>query len=216
MLNRVFRRNLHKMFQKFDPSQTASFEEKLILVNTNDQVVGSVAKIDAHLKIMQNKYPHRAFSVFLFNQKNELLLQQRSDKKITFPGLWSNTCCSHPLYNEREINEVENMGIKLAAIRRMKEELGLNTEIENYSLYQKMLYRAESGHMFEEFELDYILLSKFDFNIHEIKKNLNKNEVSDVRLIEQNELIQEVNNNKLRVTPWLNMILEKGGIKLPN
>ncbi len=219
MLNQVFRRNLHKMFKKFDPSQKSSFEEKLILVNESDKIVGSVTKIDAHLKIMQNKYPHRAFSVFLFNQNNELLLQQRSDKKITFPKLWSNTCCSHPLYNDREMNEHEDIGIKLAAVRRMKFELGLTTIPEDYFFHSKMLYRAESNHMFEEFELDYILSYKLNINnedFMEIQKKINKDEVENIRFIEQKVLIEEVKSNKLRITPWLNMILEKGGISHPN
>ena len=68
---------------------------------------------------------HRAFSVFLFNTRGELLLQQRSDAKITFPGHWTNTCCSHPLSVAGELEETEAMGVKRAAQRKLQHELGI-------------------------------------------------------------------------------------------
>ncbi len=90
--------------------------------------------------------------MFLFNKNNELLLQQRSEDKITFPNLWSNTCCSHPLNKENESNEKDNIGIKLAAMRRMDYELGFKSENKEYKLVEKILYRADSDMKFEEFE----------------------------------------------------------------
>ena len=68
---------------------------------------------------------HRAFSLFVFNSKSELLLQQRSDTKITFPGLWTNTCCSHPLATPTEMEEEEQLGARTAAQRRLGLELGV-------------------------------------------------------------------------------------------
>lgn len=138
---------------KIDKSQINSFKEKLILVDKNDNKIGNITKLDAHLIEKKNKYPHRAFSVFLFDKNNKMLLQQRSIKKVTFPLLWSNTCCSHPLdiSNENTFNNIKN-----AVIRRMKFELGLNTNINLYKLYGRILYRAPSNKIFEEYELDYI------------------------------------------------------------
>jgi isopentenyl-diphosphate delta-isomerase len=101
-------------FSKYDPSQTKFLDESLILVDREDKVIGKISKVDGHLN-SYNKTgsAHRAFSVFLFNQQNQLLLHQRSEKKITFPSLWTNSCCSHPLYNDDEIVEDNYIGIEL-------------------------------------------------------------------------------------------------------
>jgi isopentenyl-diphosphate delta-isomerase len=90
-------------------------EELLILVDENDKQIGVMEKMEAHEKGVL----HRAFSVFIFNSKNELLLQQRADEKYHSPGLWSNTCCSHPLNGET---------VEIAVKRRLVEELGLNAD----------------------------------------------------------------------------------------
>jgi len=79
-------------------------------------------------------------------------LQKRSLDKVTFPDLWSNTCCSHPINIESEANEKDQIGIKLAAQRRMNYELGLKSDWEEYKLIEKILYRADSDPKFEEFE----------------------------------------------------------------
>ena len=81
-----------------DPEQIRLMQEDLILVDLKDQEIGSRSKKDCHLNQNLPDLLHRAFSVFLFNNKNELLLQQRSKEKITFPSSWTNTCCSHPRY----------------------------------------------------------------------------------------------------------------------
>lgn len=102
----------------YHESQSKSFSESLIVVDHHDRVVSSISKIDgksfllnlAHLKTSNNKLPHRAFSVFLFNENNELLIQQRSSIKITFKELWSNTCCSHPMNIDDELIEKGNQG----------------------------------------------------------------------------------------------------------
>jgi len=80
-------------------TQRELMSERVILVDENDQQIGTASKKDSHLmvNIRAGKALHRAFSVFLFNSQGELLLQQRADEKITFPGFWTNTCCSHPL-----------------------------------------------------------------------------------------------------------------------
>jgi isopentenyl-diphosphate delta-isomerase len=198
---------LQNLLKKVDDSQKMSFEEKLILVDENDNKISSTSKIDAHLRIVNNKYPHRAFSVFMFDQNNELLLQKRSDKKITFKNLWSNTCCSHPIDNEDENVMNDNIGIRKAATRRIKFELGMDTRIDQYFVSERILYRADSDDIFEEFELDYILLAKLNMDIKEIAKSSNPDEVSDVRLISKKDLVDEVNSEKMMITPWFKLIV---------
>lgn len=110
-----------------DSTQEKLLEELLIMVDESDAVKGYETKRDCHLKrnIVEHGMLHRAFSVFLFNKKGELLMQQRSDEKITFPGYITNTCCSHPLHNDEELEEYQNIGVKKAAKRRLSYELGI-------------------------------------------------------------------------------------------
>jgi Isopentenyldiphosphate isomerase len=96
---------------KYDNSQTKFMNEALILVDEQDQVIRKISKVEAHLNSFNvNGLAHRAFSCFLFNSENKLLIHQRSRKKITFPLLWTNSCCSHPLYNQEEMEEKDFMG----------------------------------------------------------------------------------------------------------
>jgi isopentenyl-diphosphate delta-isomerase len=101
---------------------------------------------------------HRAFSVFLFNSKNELLLQQRATEKITFPGMWTNTCCSHPLGIPGETGvELEEsvMGVKIAAQRKLDHELGIKpaqVPIENFKFLTRIHYKAPSDGKWGEHE----------------------------------------------------------------
>ena len=112
-----------------DPIQEKLLEERCILVDNEDNVTGSATKRNCHSKknIVNSDHGmlHRAFSVFLFNNRSELLIQQRADSKITFPGYYTNTCCSHPLFNETELEERDHIGVKLAAQRRLEYELGI-------------------------------------------------------------------------------------------
>jgi isopentenyl-diphosphate delta-isomerase len=144
-----------KKYQHFDISQTKLFDEQLILVDKNDKLVGKTSKLDGHLKESNNNYPYRAFSVFLFNHDNKMLLQKRSTKKVTFANRWSNTCCSHPVYKDNELETKDNKGIKIAAARRMEYELRMG-HIKDYFLFEKVLYRADSDTIFEEYECKYI------------------------------------------------------------
>ena len=90
--------------EALDPVQEALLNEQCILVDENDQEIGQASKRQCHLIDRKSGISplHRAFSLFIFNQNNELLMQQRSDTKITFPGRWTNTCCSHPLFVPQE------------------------------------------------------------------------------------------------------------------
>lgn len=109
-----------------DETQVQLLAEECILVNESDKVIGSDTKKNCHLneQIQAGKL-HRAFSVFLFNSNGKLLLQQRALAKITFPGCFTNTCCSHPLYRQEELEEVGALGVKRAARRKLEHELGI-------------------------------------------------------------------------------------------
>ena len=112
-----------------DSTQEKYLEERCILVNEDDVVVGNETKRTCHLNVnIEAGMLHRAFSVFLFNSKGELLLQKRSDVKITFPQCWTNTCCSHPLYCPEELDETDHMGVKRAVRRKLMHELGIPQE----------------------------------------------------------------------------------------
>jgi isopentenyl-diphosphate delta-isomerase len=121
--------------------------EKVILVDKNDNEVGTMEKQEAHVKGLL----HRAFSVFIFNDKNELLLQRRAVKKYHSGGLWTNTCCSHPRQNEKT---------KDAAKRRLLEEMGMrSTLIKQFDFVYKAkldnnLYEHEFDHVFFGFTND--------------------------------------------------------------
>lgn len=109
---------------QYDATQIGLMAEECILVDKQDKVLGPDTKKSCHLNanIDQGKL-HRAFSVFLFDSTNKLLLQQRSSAKITFPEYFTNTCCSHPLFRPEELDGVN--GVKIAAQRKLNHELGI-------------------------------------------------------------------------------------------
>ena len=102
-------------------------------VDENDTVVGPISKLEGHLlpeKHTDKSKLHRAFSLFLFNHRNQLLLQQRSKKKITFPLLWTNTCCSHNSHVDNELETGSDfIGMRRAAVRRTLFEMGITLEL---------------------------------------------------------------------------------------
>jgi isopentenyl-diphosphate delta-isomerase len=109
-----------------DKIQEELLQEKCILINDQDEVIGEATKKECHLNSnIEKGMLHRAFSVFLFNNNNELLLQQRSDAKITFPGRFTNTCCSHPLSFPHELEDKDFIGVRRAAQRKLHHELGI-------------------------------------------------------------------------------------------
>ena len=107
--------------QGYDSEQIGMMEENCILVDNDDNIIGKDSKVNCHLG--EGKL-HRAFSVLLFNNSGDLLIQKRAREKITFPSIWANSCCSHPLHIESEIAGIE--GAKNAAKRKMEQELGIN------------------------------------------------------------------------------------------
>ncbi|MEC8884404.1 MAG: isopentenyl-diphosphate Delta-isomerase, partial [Bacteroidota bacterium] len=132
-------------------------EELVILVDENDRQVGLMPKMEAHEKALL----HRAFSVFVFNDQNQLMIQRRAAHKYHSPGLWTNTCCSHQREGETNIE---------AGKRRLMEEMGFTTSLtENISF----IYKAPFDNGLTEHEYDYILLG--DYND---EPNINPDEVS--------------------------------------
>ncbi|KAF5100242.1 hypothetical protein D0Z00_001344 [Geotrichum galactomycetum] len=121
-----------KLFEGHNEEQIKLMEEVCIVLNYDDKPIGSASKKTCHiLPNIAAGLLHRAFSVFLFNDKNELLLQQRADEKITFANMWTNTCCSHPLAIPTEIGfdlESSIVGVKNAAQRKLLQELGIRAE----------------------------------------------------------------------------------------
>lgn len=161
--------------------------EKVILVNKKDEEVGVEEKIKAH---KEGKL-HRCFSIFIFNSKGELLIQQRAKSKYHSALLWSNTCCSHPRPNEKLIE---------AAKRRLKEEMGIATNLKEILSF---IYKAKVGDLIEH-EFDHIFLGKFNG-----KPNSDPNEVENWQWISPKELKKDIKKNPKKYTPWFKIILRK-------
>ena len=202
---------------KIDSSQEKFLNDQLILVDEEDNNIGSISKLDAHLLSKKNPYPHRAFSIFLFDSKNKLLLQRRAQKKITFPLLWTNTCCSHPLNIPSE-NTPKN--INNALVKRLKFELGIKTDKNIYKLIDKILYRAPSNEKFEEYEVDYLFIAKlmkssedegFKYNLTNLKKLFNRDEVDDIKFETIDNILNDIYLNPEKYTPWFKIIMKAKG-----
>lgn len=167
---------------------------------------------------------HRAFSVFLFDSQNRLLLQQRATEKITFPDMWTNTCCSHPLGIPGETGvglDASVQGVRRAAVRKLDHELGIKAEqvpIDDFKFLTRIHYKSPSDGKWGEHEsecclqsasasltraVDYILFIKADVDL-----NINPNEVRDSRYVSQNDLKSMFKDPSLKFTPWFKLICE--------
>ena len=132
-------------------------KEMCLVVDENDKVIDSVSKIDCH---RGKGIRHRAFSVLIFDSENRLLMQQRSIEKITFPGIWANSCCSHPLDIENE-NGDEIEGVIHASKRKMFQELGIPEEVSSgwdYNHIGRFEYRCRWNDEWIEHEIDHVLV----------------------------------------------------------
>lgn len=163
-------------------------EEQVVLVTEKDEVLGLMNKQEAHKKGVL----HRAFSVFLFNDKGEMLLQKRAAGKYHSPSCWTNAVCSHPRKEETYLE---------AANRRLKEELGINTEIQEKFHF---IYKANVGQGLWEHELDFVFTG-----IYNGKFLLNTEEVEETRYISIENLILELKNNPESFTEWFKIILQE-------
>ncbi|WP_410220709.1 isopentenyl-diphosphate Delta-isomerase [Pedobacter sp.] len=161
---------------------------KVILVNENDQVLGEMNKLEAHQKGLL----HRAFSVFIFNSKGELLLQQRAAHKYHGAKLWTNTCCSHPQLNE---------DMRMGAEERLKYEMGLKC---NLKFLYSFIYKAEVENNLIENEYDHVFIGLSDD-----EPTINKEEVQDYKWMNLNKVLEDINLNPEVYTYWFKAALPK-------
>lgn len=194
----------------YDEEQVRLMDEVCIVLDEDDQPIGSASKKTCHLmKNIDRGLLHRAFSVFLFDKEKRLLLQQRADEKITFPGMWTNTCCSHPLGIPGETGadlEAATKGVKRAAQRKLNQELGIPTQQvppEGFDFLTRIHYKAPSAGLWGEHEIDYIL-----FTQREVDLAINPNEVKDYKYVTAEELKEMFKDTSLTFTPWFKLICE--------
>lgn len=167
-----------------------AMEEKVILVDSQDRPLGLMEKMEAH----QRAFLHRAFSVFIFNQKGEMMLQQRAFEKYHSGGLWTNTCCSHPRDGESLFD---------AGKRRLREEMGFETDL-NYGF--SFIYKAALEHGLTEHELDHVLIG-----FYQSEPKLNPDEVVNWKWINTADLMLDLNQNPQNYTAWFKIIMEQYG-----
>ena len=163
-------------------------EEQVILVNEHDEQIGLMPKMEAHEKAVL----HRAFSVFVFNTKNELMLQQRAAHKYHSPLLWTNTCCSHQRDGESNLE---------AGTRRLKEEMGFTTDLKETTSF---IYKAPFDNGLTEHELDHIMLGYY-----ENEPIINKQEVEDWKWMPLEDVKHDINVHPEQYTAWFKIIFEK-------
>lgn len=163
-------------------------EEKVILVDANDNPIGLMNKLEAHEKAVL----HRAFSVFILNDKNELMLQQRAHHKYHSPLLWTNTCCSHQRENETNIQ---------AGTRRLREEMGFETELKEMFHF---IYKAPFDNGLTEHELDHVMLGYYTD-----MPDINKDEVESWKWMKIEEVKNDMIANPNLYTVWFKIIFEE-------
>ncbi len=163
----------------------SSASENLILVDDEDREIGSELKSVCH---QGSGILHRAFSIFVFNADNQLLLQQRSATKPLWPLYWSNTCCSHPRLGET---------MDIAVSRRLSQELGFDCDLEY--LY-KFTYHAQFGDLGAEREFCWVYLGYYDGPV-----DVNVSEIADWRFVDIEALNRELEDSADHFTPWFKL-----------
>ncbi|KAH9255522.1 isopentenyl-diphosphate delta-isomerase [Batrachochytrium salamandrivorans] len=193
------------MSTQYDPQQVELMQERIIVVDDEDRVIRSGSKEECHINRGDDEILlHRAFSVFLFDPStNKLLLQQRASSKITFPDYWANTCCSHPLYCEEEMDTANFVGVKRAAIRKLKHELGITgLKVEDFYFLNTIHYHAPGEGGWGEHEVDHVLgVAAKDVNLDHVSPN----EVQATKWFSQSELETFLSQQpKLggKISPW--------------
>ncbi len=164
-------------------------EEQVVLVDTNDKIIGKMGKMEAHEK----GELHQAISIIVFNEKGEMLLQQRAAKKYHWANIWSNTVCTHPRENESH---------QAAAERRLVEELGFTTELKEIFSFIYKAHDDESGLI--EHEYDHVFIGEYEGEIP-----FNNDEVKAVKWIEIKTLLKDVKENPKIYSFWFKNILQE-------
>lgn len=161
-------------------------KEQVIIVDEHDIPLEIMDKVEAHKKGLL----HRAFSVFIFNAKKELLLQQRAQSKYHSGGLWSNTCCSHPIPGEDTLT---------AAHRRLQEEMGFDCTLEHLFSFQ---YKADVGNGLIENEFDHVYIGMYEGDIIPAP-----GEVSAYQYLALDKLQSLMHSEPGNFTPWLHLAM---------
>ena len=162
-------------------------EEYVILVNEKDQEIGLMPKLEAHQKAVL----HRAFSVFIFNSENELMLQQRASNKYHSPNLWTKTCCSHQRSGESNIQ---------AGTRRLYEEMGFTTTLNEITSF---IYKAPFDNGLTEHELDHIMVGYYNDD-----PVINSDEVEDWKWMKIEDVKNDISLNPDLYTAWFKRIFK--------
>ena len=168
-------------------------EEFVILVDEKDNQLGLMPKMEAHEKAVL----HRAFSVFIFNSKGELMLQQRAAHKYHSPLLWTNTCCSHQRDGETNIEAGE---------RRLVEEMGFKTNLKEIFSF---VYKAPFDNGLTEHELDHVMVGYFD-GLPEI----NPEEVASFKWMSLESVNADIKLHPNLYTAWFKIIFKESYSKL--
>ena len=155
--------------------------DKVVLVDINDNELKEENKTIAHSKPML----HRAFSIYLYNDKKQILIQKRALNKYHSPGLWANACCSHPRIGEN---------IKESAIERLKDEVGIYGDINEIFSF---IYLSKYNENLFEYEYDHVFIGKYDGEII-----LNKEEASETKWISIEDLESDLVNNPNKYATW--------------
>jgi len=163
-------------------------EEKVILVNEKDEQIGLMPKLEAHEKAEL----HRAFSIFILNSKNEVMLQQRASEKYHSPLLWTNTCCSHQREGETNIQ---------AGNRRLQEEMGFSTELKELFHF---IYKAPFDNGLTEHELDHVMIGYYDGD-----PKINTDEVESWKWMNIDAIKQDMQDNPSIYTVWFKIIFDE-------
>lgn len=163
-------------------------EEQVILVNENDEQLGLMPKMEAHEKAVL----HRAFSVFTFNKKGELLMQQRAASKYHSPLLWTNTCCSHQRDGESNIE---------AGKRRLQEEMGFVCDLKEVFSF---VYKAPFDNGLTEHELDHVMVGAFNKN-----PIINKEEVENFKWMTVEDVKRDMESHPEIYTAWFRIIFDR-------
>ena len=156
-------------------------QEYVVLVDANDNPIGLMEKMEAHIKAEL----HRAFSIFIFNTKGEMLLQQRAFSKYHTPGLWTNTCCSHPRHEET---------LEQATARRLQEEMGMKCELKEVFHFT---YKADVTQGLMEHEIDHVFVGTTD-----VVPEINPDEVESYTYDTMENIRMDIEKNPQDYTPW--------------
>lgn len=163
-------------------------EENVILVNERDEQIGVMPKLEAHQKAVL----HRAFSIFILNDRNEIMLQQRAAGKYHSPLLWTNTCCSHQREGESNVE---------AGRRRLREEMGFEVELTDVFHF---IYKAPFDNGLTEHELDHVMVGRYNG-----EPSINPDEVADWKWIGIEDLRRDMMEHPQRYTVWFKIIFDE-------